>query len=1115
MATISSVDEVLGTRLAQTFWGRLKDWSEELQKSPGATIVAISRKGPRLVELMVREGFLSESVLSHVIAEQALPFLTQNENAGFVVIDDAMTFGTTLSHVFELTKQANIRCGGDGSKLMGIPFAVGQEASKKHRELVTKYFLDLKPEQIAPFVYNEMLAFRLLGKPYDIEHPMLTWTGDFTDSYELETALGQISKSLDGQIFNIDTFVPTATGNVPIRRWTILLPNDSRYNSYPRAGFRKLRIYLNPEKGRLLVAAMCPLSLSKADMDSFGEILPEPLNHLWSEAVGKIDTQATEDMTVAGSYSLAMWANFLFSVVLLRDVKPAFLEAFENTMLQPQMLGPRREDLQYLIGTDLCFRAESGIAHFLECADVDSIPASYPLYDHAGEIVEEKVPPRYVENYTNKRSSLIDKALEVNDVLQAIFYAQHSEIELISRDDNKNNSNDNKRLEFGITYGKLRQTVLDKFPYAAEIDIHECLDKLIDNGAVVPRYLNMASADKSVIWVRTFRVGESTVMRMAHTICLLFGKLSNAMGKTELPPLVFEKFCTLALCVATDVDVLKPLRSPEIIKSFHLYGARPAIKLGKSSLFLTDWAVSQNILCRSKTTTFTEENGSYSLHKNIEKLYPERECHWDDDVKAGLNDLAKLVAAIHERYHNPVLVALTSVVSIQELQRALEAELQLWLYDRSASVYKGLAELSLLVENMITSTPTQKRLDDVNNVLSKTANFTAQFEIKIKLKDNLTDIYRQIDELVAEDNKDQTVMERFWHKLHMTLNGRSNSESYSPGLQEIISALNIAHTTTRILRELLTMAGFKDKRSKGLEESLNLLQAKLDDPNNIDRVTRKMFTDVNSELDIATLITIARDQPLDDLQKAFPAVRKLVLEIADRCEHVLQTYKIDQQNEQPDILMPPRYIMMWDIIGSTNQESRDKIESLIVDANRRIFSTLGKNILGFHPESKDDGNGFICDHFTDAIAVFQILNEVFRDYRFRAGCEVNLQGQLNYYPESKSLGGRAYEYAARVMNFYKEIKNIEKNPDLWSGDPNLSEPTENSYMVVSEFAKRYAEQEKAWPKNEKYKVKELTGTYKARVNASLPVSIAILQPVTSQSSGLDKTETHREQLELI
>jgi hypothetical protein len=1099
MVATESVNKVLGTRLVQVFGGRLKDWADELQKRPG-TLVAISRKAPRLIELMIREGFLPESVLSRVIAEQALPFLTQNDNAGFVVIDDAMTYGTTFKNIFKLTEKAQIRCDENSFKVTGIPFAVGQDANPEYRKLATKHFLDLTSEQIVPLVNNEMLAFRLLGKPYDIEHPMLTWTGDFTDVFKLEATLDRLTELLDGQKTEIDTLVPTSAGSVPIRRWTILLPTNSHQNFYPHADFAKLRVYLNPEKDRLLVAAMRPLSLSKADMDSLGEILPVPLNHLWNEAAGKIDPKADEEMAKAGNCSLAMWANFLLATVVLRDIKAAFLEAFEAEMLQPHMFGPRREDLQYLIGPDLCSQAETELAQFLESGD--SAPVSYPLFDHSDEIINESFPSLHAKIYKEELSNQISKALDINDVLQAIFYTQHADIELKTREDNIDD--DSKRLEFGITYSRLHQMVINRFPDTAEIDIHECLDKLIDNGAIVPKYLNMASSDKSAIWVRTFRVGEGSVKQVGQTVRLLFEKLSKALGGTNLPPLLFEKYCAMALCVAGDFRALQPLKSLKISKLFHLYGARPGTLLGKKQEFLTEWAVSNGILNHSKGSTGTEASGSYSLHQNINLSYPSRDCPWDKDVKEGLEDLAKLVVAIHTKHTDSELVALTSTASNQELHHALEAELKLWLYDYTASVYHGLDELSLLAEKMTTGAPlTDTQLESVNNVLYKTANFTAQVTKKIEMAEKRQDIYNKIYELAATD----TLMSRCWDKIHTTLEERISAESISHGLMKIRSALRIAHVTTRILRELLSLAGYIDDRSKGLEESLNVLQAVLKDLKSVDPVTMALFAATDLKPDIIEHITVVKSQPLNDFKNAFPVVRELVLEIADRCEQVLQMYGTEQHNE-PYIVMPLRYIIMWDIKGSSEEEDRSPLEAKITEANQRIRTSLKPKTWDFNANSKDDGNMLICEKFATVLDAFNILTDVFCDYCFRVGCEVNLMGQLNLYPQSNSYGGKAFEYAARVRDFYKEA------PTRWSGKPVLSEP-KTGYMVVSEFAKRYAQQEKTWPTSKTHKINDLDGTYKPKTNGSLPMSLTILEPIAIKPKGVENIELQGKQQELL
>jgi hypothetical protein len=171
------------------------------------------------------------------------------------------------------------------------------------------------------------------------------------------------------------------------------------------------------------------------------------------------------------------------------------------------------------------------------------------------------------------------------------------------------------------------------------------------------------------------------------------------------------------------------------------------------------------------------------------------------------------------------------------------------------------------------------------------------------------------------------------------------------------------------------------------------------------------------------------------------------------------------------------------------QESRDDIEPLIAIANRRIAGTVGDRVLDFRPESRDDGNGLICSSFADVIAVFIVLTEVFRDVPFRAGCEANLQGRLNYYPESRALGGRAFEHAARIAAMFKEIGTAR---DRWIGDPVTAEPS-GSYLAVGEFARRYATAEGAWP-TANVGQQELNGQYLARVRTALPISVSLILP---------------------
>src|SRR5207249_2114695 len=120
---------------------------------------------------------------------------------------------STFSRTYSLAQECYRRCKGTGS-VIGLPFAVSEEASAVYLRLVSKYFLPLKVEQLAAFVNNEVSAFKLLGKPFDIEHPILTFLGDFTDRYRFEAILEQIAWRLQGRLIPLTSEVPTTEGFV-------------------------------------------------------------------------------------------------------------------------------------------------------------------------------------------------------------------------------------------------------------------------------------------------------------------------------------------------------------------------------------------------------------------------------------------------------------------------------------------------------------------------------------------------------------------------------------------------------------------------------------------------------------------------------------------------------------------------------------------------------------------------------------------------------------------------------------------------------------------------------------------------------------------------------------
>ena len=75
--------------------------------------------------------------------------------------------------------------------------------------------------------------------------------------------------------------------------------------------------------------------------------------------------------------------------------------------------------------------------------------------------------------------------------LQAIFYAQHKGIEIPSRIDNGEDCYN--RLEFGYSFPALLNKAKDIFHDLDYKRFHGAFDYLIDDGCIVPRYMNLTN----------------------------------------------------------------------------------------------------------------------------------------------------------------------------------------------------------------------------------------------------------------------------------------------------------------------------------------------------------------------------------------------------------------------------------------------------------------------------------------------------------------------------------------------------------------------------------------------------------------------------------------------
>ena len=1070
-------------------------WAKDLSEAPGL-VVAISRKGPRLLELLVREQVLPPGFLRRVTTELALPFLDAAADS-ITISDDGVWWGSTFNRVFRLAKITNALGGGPSNVVVGLPFAMSKGANAAFvSECVSKHFLTLDDGQVGAFVNAQTSAFRLLGHPFDIEHPVVSFAGDFKDEVTVAEVVHNAALRLGGRCLEVPSLIPMVQGSLLSVTWTVLL-DTAAFSVAGQPQLVKLRVYLDAERRRVTVAAMQLVALAQQNLSEMAKYLPDSLGLLWHLVVdfvreempsGLVSDKDTLLWQCATDYSTVMWAAFLNGMLLLRAAKDAFCGALEDQGIWAETSGPSEDDLRLLIGPKKAKEAEYVLAGFLIGPEAKPVAKLLDVSRDYG-IFDEVIPARYEAEYLRRRVPLLNAAASEGDVdglLRALFHAQHLFIEVPSRNAQ---TDPDDRLDFGICLSKLRELVLSLVPTATDMDIHRSLDRLVDEGCVVPRYLRLKTSDEA-LWVRMFRVGEGPVPKLVQTVRLLFRKLSKALGTKNLPRLLFEKYCVLALSNAPTDPTLEALRTLETYKRFHLYGARQALTLGNRVRFLLDWARDQRILLDAGPDD--EAAGEYALNEALEASYPSSDCPWDEHAQDAIEDLAAFsVKVAKARGLGPrALVLLTSVATQAELKLAIEAELDLWLHDRRFSVYHAIQALGELAQIGPPARPSKAHLERANIALSRTANFSAQVAEKVRLAKERSSIWSLVETIVMDD----TFPMRVWRGVSQTLDSRLARESRASGFVEILSALRVAYAANRLLRDLLACAGYVDpkSRSEPIDKSIVLFRNRLNDTNSIDPVVHGLFTGSDGGGNVDALAGEALAELPCPFPRAFDLIRPVILQVAGRCEDILRAFGSEEFHETPIPLDPPQYIMMWDIRGSSEAERREDLDRLIETANTRLLTVLGSNAREFRPESRDDGNGMVCVTFASVLQAFRVLMECYTDVPLRAGVEVNMQGRLNYFPKSKVLGGRAFEHAARIAAMFKEIDPAKGDSKRWSGGALPAEPA-GSYLVVGEFARRYAEAERNWPP-QKLRVVPLAGQYTARVHHAIPVTIQLVVP---------------------
>jgi len=1065
----------------------IERWIRDLEET-GGTIIAISRKGPRLLELLVELDMAPKNLLERTFSEHAIPFL-RGEPGPFVVTDDSIIHGSTFDRVLTTARQfAASEESAIPVEVIGIPLALGNDVAPTYRAAVSRHYYSLPSTATSSFVHGLVSSFWLLAKPYDIDHPILDLESpDFSAS----GAPGAFARALAGELKTLlisrTQKAPTTMGPITCAFWSLPL---SQSTNPTRSQFGKIRLYHCPTQPTLVrLVPMQPMTMTESHAaDVIAEFAPSLVQFVQNGATAEDDA-----LPRAKALTRVHCANYIYELALYYQKVHDAVERAARSVGIRMVEGERLSavDGRFLMGNHF----EEASSEIGGRTQVEAPPQCLELVasDVSTSVVQaplEVLPPKYADAYQEMLTREFRSAFNAEDALNAIFYAQHEQIEMPSRKDIESG---HRRLQFGVGFDWLTAKIQKSAIPLDMMLFHHALDGLIDSGCVVPRFVPVTALGQEEVFSRMFRVGEGMPLSIVYTMKMLFGALlaqlpDELRSEGTIPATVLEKYATLALSVATpDNYRLQELTDLPLKKAFHLYGARMKLTSGHEE-YLIDWATRRGILERSLSAGGPgKRTVQYRLSPQLEERYPGLESPWNPDTHEALEDIAALVAIITTTrgLRSRCLTTLTSVASEEDFARAIEAELRLWLEGDEESAVEALGDLEQLASRYSTFPRAHEQLDQYDRSLQHPANVIRQALIKIDYFSRRHDTYAAITQAVEATSQRST--QRAWTALLKILKHRGENEKTVASLSQLIAVTQIAHATNRLLRDLLSLAGRRSEQSLPLRESLIQLVGVIE--GTTAEITRGFFVSDSPEA-VSNLMR----KTINEVEGSFPAdlhrVRPVVLEIVNQCGKLVDAFGVRTANTGATRLDPPLYVVLWDIRESTLQPSRDKLEDVIKRGNARLLAALGKRICDFRPESTDDGNGLICSSLADVLRIFLILHETYGDTLFRMGCDVNLQGYLNYYESSRRLegaayGGRAYEYAARLMSFHSEI---ERDPSRWNGE-SIELPS-SSYLVLGEFAVRYARQNEGddWlPEN--VRAEAFDGEYSPRLRAPLPVRI--------------------------
>lgn len=597
-------------------------------------VVALSRKGPRLLESLFRQ----DALYGKVISEHALPFLflrlskNSSMKCNIHIVDDAIYYGSTVkSLIEEIEGYIRVLKLENRVKLKSVITVIKDPSSM---DVTVDGHPPLANDSVRGgyghyFVKQVMRKIRGNGYPLEIEFPVVC--------YRLvkETTLEQVYQALI-QSNRVES-VGLVNKNDGIESVSLVLtePDDTT--------FYKFRIYIKGGELKISVIApeLVPADFRQLRYAAFGNVNSR-LTYLWKNLYDKLrkifDVMGHNGCSTRNiERSAVILLNFLSSIDTYCYMKWKIEKGLAEFIGESPYVMLDNVNVGYLTDNGLSDSVSSEIQMFLNSNEYSMLPIRWRM-DTSKDVIRESLSmtDSEKESLINANMSGVYQSESVEEALSVMMFNQMVMVEKMSRSDAM--ADYHSRLRFGYSYYSIIDFIRRHSSVIESVDVngerlHVWIDSQIDNGCIVPQYVIDMNNN---CWTRVFRPGENEDVMLSHLGRFVAFVMDNmfrynkdrAIGKVLKDNLNGVLAFVYQKCKDT-IKAQEPTFDFKVHEKHYLYKSN-----NKESI--VDFLVRMSVLT-------IEENNILSLNSRLQRNEFSEYTTLDDSLNNLIKDSVKLI----------------------------------------------------------------------------------------------------------------------------------------------------------------------------------------------------------------------------------------------------------------------------------------------------------------------------------------------------------------------------------------------------------------------------------------------------------------------------------------